>query len=461
MSIPDILCTGALKTTTAGETYTEVIESITFSETGCRFQLKNEGILNHSSKLVLGLVNNASVDRAFFPPNVGVNSLISRATLKIGSKTICETADWNSLQSLKSTFISSQNNKEREAYLSSRCMNYDFVYKRSNASSASNSDSDADAYTLSYGKYPLIEGSSIVQKTTVFDFQLMANDPTFMIDMRDLFPFFKAGHQLPLYLMTESVFIDLTFEVDPFRTVVSNGAAAEQYTKKFLFDRNQCKILQDIIVYDGEVMEGLRQQNDSISFTYEDHQLTKTSVTVDQASSFIRNLGGNGRMVTNLFYMITDEGTDKSISNSALLNKYNALTPDGFSETLTSNIKFNDTFLYPLDQVNTSKHFHNFMRAEGGVPYITRSAYGSQGGDFADANQATFEGYDPELEIEANMSFHGDKLTVGERINTNGIQLQAAWSDLEAFTGSGTIRAWISVMKTVEIKDGITEVYYV
>ena len=373
MSIPDILCTGALKTTTAGETYTEVIESITFSETGCRFQLKNEGILNHSSKLVLGLVNNASVDRAFFPPNLGVNSLISRATLKIGSKTICETADWNSLQSLKSTFISSQNNKEREAYMSSRCMNYDFVYKRSNASSASNSDSDADAYTLSYGKYPLIEGSSIVQKTTVFDFQLLANDPTFMIDMRDLFPFFKAGHQLPLYLMTESVFIDLTFEVDPFRTVVSNGAAAEQYTKKFLFDRNQCKILQDIIVYDGEVMEGLRQQNDSISFTYEDHQLTKTSVTVDQASS--------------------------------LLNKYNALTPDGFSETLTSNVKFNDTFLYPLDQVNTSKHFHNFMRAEGGVPYITRSAYGSQGGDFADANQATFEGYDPELEIEANMSF--------------------------------------------------------
>ncbi len=459
-SIPEILRTGALSTTTSGETYTEVIEPTVFSDTQCRFTLKNEGILNHSSKLVLGVSNNASVSRAFFPPNVGIGSLIKRATLRVGSKTICETDDWNHLQAMKSAFISNQNNKEREVFLSGRCINHEFAYETSNASSASNSNSKASHYTLSYGKYPTVSG--LVQSTTVKSFQLAENNPTFMIDMRDLFPFFRAGHQLPLYLMTESIFIDLTFEPDPFRLVQSVGNASIQFGEKFSISRNECKILQDIIVYDGNVMEELREDHSDISFSYPDYQLTKTTVTVESARNIQRNLGGAGRMVTDVMWQITNQGNASVLNDSSLLNKYRAIAPTG-TGTMTSNIKYNDEFVYPLDQVNYGKHFHNLMKSEGGIPYVTRDEYSNQGNGLATEATAKFEGYDPSFELGKNFFYNAVKLNDGDRVNSVGLQLTAAYADLPAFNASGTgvLRAWISVMKQVTIKNGITESVYI
>ena len=454
-NIPEILKTGSLSTTTAGETYTEVLEPVTFSESSCRFTLKGEGILNHSSKLVLGIDTNASVTRALFPPNVGIGSLIKRATLKVGGKTICETDDWNHLQAMKSVFITSQNNKEREVYMSSRCMNHEFAYKTSNASSASNSDSEASKYTLSYGQYPSMDG--LVQETLVKTFQLVSNKPTFMIDMRDLFPFFAAGHQLPLYLMQESIHVDLTFEQDPFR-VVCNGSETN-FGKSFNIIQTECKLLQDIIVYDGEVMEQLRQSNNNIAFTYLDYQLTKTAVTQAQAQDIQRNLGGAGRMVQNVLWCLTDEGSASTISDGALLNKYRAIAP-ATGGTFTSNVKYNDEFLYPLDQVNFGKHFHNLMHAEGGIPYVTRAEYGNQSGGLAAATLAKFEKYDPKDNLEENFFYCGANLNKGERVNSVGLQLVAKYENTPAFVGTGTLRAWIGVLKTVTISNGVTEVEF-
>jgi hypothetical protein len=458
-NIPEILKNCALSTTTAGETYTEVIEPVTFSDTGqCRFTLKNEGILNHSSKLVLGVDTNASVARAFFPPNVGIGTLIKRATLSIGSKTICETDDWNHLQAMKSIFISNQNNKEREVFMSGRCINHEFCYETSSASSASNSNSSADSYTLSYGKYPDVTGQ--IQATKVKSFQLAANKPTFMIDMRDLFPFFRAGHQLPLYLMSESIHIDLTFEQDPFRMSITKNSASNVFGKSFPILRNECKILQDIIIYDGDVMQELRDSHKKISFTYSDYQLTKTSVTVEQAKNITRNLGGAGRLVTDVIWQLSDEGNASTLSDGSLLNKYKSITPTG-TGTMTSNIKFNDTFVYPLDQTNFGKHFHNLMKSEGGIPYVSRDEYSNQGNGLAAGTLATFEVYDPSTSLGKSFFYNGVKIPGNDRVNSVGIQLIAQYTDLPALVGNGVLRAWIAVMKTVEIEDGITNVLYV
>jgi hypothetical protein len=455
-NIPEILKTGSLSTTTAGQTYTEVLEPVTFnSNSGCRFTLKAEGILNHSSKLVLGIDTNASVTRALFPPNVGIGSLIKRATLKVGGKTICETDDWNHLHAMKSVFITSQNNKEREVYMSSRCMNHEFAYKTSNASSASNSDSEASKYTLSYGQYPSMDG--LVQETLVKTFQLVSNKPTFMIDMRDLFPFFAAGHQFPTYLVTESIHVDLTFEQDPFRVVCN--ASETHFGKSFNILQSECKLLQDIIVYDGEIMEQLRQSNNNIAFTYLDYQLTKTAVTQAQARDIQRNLGGAGRMVQNVLWCLTDEGSASTISDASLLNKYRAIAP-ATTGTFTSNIKYNDEFLYPLDQVNFGKHFHNLMHAEGGIPYVTRAEYGNQSGGLADAALAKFEKHDPQDNLAENFFYCGANLNKGERVNSVGLQLIAKYEDTPAFVGTGTLRAWIGVLKTVTISNGVTEVEF-
>ena len=455
-NIPEILKTGALSTTTAGETYTEVLEPVTFSQTGCRFTLKGEGILNHSSKLVLGIDTNASVTRAMFAPNVGINSLISTATLSVGGKKICETSDWNHLQSMKSIFITSQNNKEREVYMSGRCMHHEFAYKTSNSTSADNSDSEADSYTLSYGQYPSLSGA--VQETQAKLFQLVSKKPTFMIDMRDLFPFFRAGHQMPLYLMKESIHIDLTFEQDPFRVVCAKDET--HFGKKFNILESECKLLQDIIVYDGEVMESLRETHSDIAFTYVDYQLTKTAVTVDQAKDIQRNLGGAGRMVQHVIWMLGDDGNASDLSDGKLLNKYVAIAPTG-TGTFTSNIKYNDEFVYPLDQVNFGKHFHNLMNAEGAIPYVTRDEYGNQSDGLAIGALATFEKYDPSFELRKNFFYNAINLNKGERVNSVGLQLVAKYEDAPAFTGTGTLRAWIGVLKTVQIKDGTTECYFV
>ena len=143
-------------------------------------------------------------------------------------------------------------------------------------------------------------------------------------------------------------------------------------------------------------------------------------------------------MVQHVIWMLGDDGNASTLSDGKLLNKYVAIAPTG-TGTFTSNIKYNDEFVYPLDQVNFGKHFHNLMNAEGAIPYVTRGEYGNQSDALAGGTLAKFEKYSPDDELAENFFYNAVNLNKGERVNSVGLQLVAKYEDAPAFTGTGTL----------------------
>ena len=100
------------------------------------------------------------------------------------------------------------------------------------------------------------------------------------------------------------------------------------------------------------------------------------------------------------------------------------------------------------------------MYAEGGIPYVTRSEYGPQSTGLAGDTLAKFEKYSPLDNLAENFFYCGANLNKGERVNSVGLQLIAKYQNSPSFVGTGTLRAWIGVLRTVTISNGITEVQF-
>lgn len=464
--VNDITKTGGIVTTTSQSVETEILEPVTKSQTHCRFVLKNEGILNHSSKLVIGL-STVGAATSFYPLSIGVNSVIKDARLSIGGKTVCSTQDFNYLQMIKSSFITQSQNLEREQYTTGRCVFNEFIYNASNACNASddtlNSATEAKSFMLNTGLYPILDYNTAgVQDVKVQQFARITSEPTFMIDMRELFPFFFAGHMLPLTLLSEQVTIDLTFADSEDRICSASGTPELAYE----IDLNELKLLQDIIHYPDEIMQSIKEKEnagDGITFTYEDYQLTKLSVTQAQARDISRNLGAAGRMVSKVYWMLNND----NLGQDVITNKYAAVAPENDGK-LTTNIRLNDKFLYPINVDNPARHFHNLTQAEGAVPYLAMDEYSNWGvvngsnGGLSASSVATIEGHDPN-DLRGKFFYCANEINMNERVNSQGVFLEAKYEDVPALAGDDTytLRAWVVVGREVQIKNGITQCYYI
>ena len=146
---PDLMKLGAIPADLAQDVETDVLDPVVFSQNFCRFTLQNKGFLHSFSRLTFALkTSNAANMNATYPVNVGVHSLINRATLKIGAKTICEIEDFNSYMAYKSLFIANDINKERESVLTGRIMNHEFDYDNASGTIA---NYQANGYYLGNG----------------------------------------------------------------------------------------------------------------------------------------------------------------------------------------------------------------------------------------------------------------------------------------------------------------------
>ena len=112
-NVPNLLRVSPMDTTTATDVETSILDPVVTSDSFCRFVFLNKGILHSHSKVTLAITSPDAVKR-FYPTNVGVASLISRASLKVGTKTLQEIDGYNFLTAYKSLFISNEHQKERE-----------------------------------------------------------------------------------------------------------------------------------------------------------------------------------------------------------------------------------------------------------------------------------------------------------------------------------------------------------
>ena len=483
--IPDLVKIGSVATDTAINVQTDILDPVIFSEREARFVLDNKGILHSNSRITFstdGTAKSDSLGRAFFPANIGVHSLIQRAALRVGTKTISEIEDFNFFSAYETTFLPPDAIKEREQVMSGRFMSIapslqtrGTAFKNaSNSASNFESVTEAKSIQVDNGTDPILQSAAAVfskpiTKDTdadptrvIWDYQAESNKPTFSILLADLFPFLKMN-QLPLYMMSEQVSIHLTFTpqaaaADSQRLSATLGDGLDS---ECTLVRSDCQMVADYIYYPQDMMEQYRQANSQMTFSYVDYQFVKRTVqAAEYSAGLIQNLGGAGRIINKVFV-----GTQVTSDDSQeLLNNYIAEGPAVSATTVgtvTTNLKYNDNFLYPIDVSNNARHFHNVFSAEGRVPYISRDLYRGEGQLAVD--QATvlgamgFEDYGADDSLRQKFFYTAYRLNKGERVNSRGIEL---YDTRATMGGAGTMRAYLQVVKVASLRDGIFETVF-
>lgn len=446
-NVPDLVKIGSIPSNLQIDYDTTVYEPVTKSQSFLRFQIDNKGILHSNSKLTISMESGIS-ESSFFPLGVGVNSLIERATLKCGGKTLSEIDDWNHFMAYRSMFIAGENNKERESITTSRLMNYEAVYNTSkSASTTEMPNTKAKAIGLSTGMYPLAGDAN--DNVALPNYLLAQNTPVFQINLADLFPFLKMN-QIPLYMLRDPLFVELTLvgANSKNRLSITSGETADV---TYNVDLNNVHMLIDHIYYPPAQMEAFAAANPQITLSYHDYTLSKQSLTVAQAKNNIRNIGGAGRIVTKVIHGISNNA---DTGETQVLNNFQAEYPNAGTESVELNLRYNNEFLYPIDVKNTARLYNLVTLAEGMTPFVSRDTYNDEG----DATTTEhLEGFAQNAQIGGALFYQAHRLNKGERVSGTGIELYTKYLEL---SGSNyTQRTYVEYLKIATITNGILDVY--
>ncbi len=464
-NVPDLLRVSPMDTTTATDVETSILDPVVSSDSFCRFVFLNKGILHSHSKITLAATALADpTGKRFFPPNVGVQSLISRCALKVGTKTLQEIDGYNYLSAYKDMFINNEHQLEREQVQSGKCISHEFRYSNaSGTNGGADNNTSAPRYGLENGRDYNGTVAGGVDDLTIQDWANVGNAPVFQIALSDMFPMLKQT-QLPLYMMEEQVSVELQFEPDSdSRLQRAQGVGGQDIT----IVQNEVKLIADYIYYPQEMMDSYRAANNVISFNHFDYRHSKVSVSATSTSGTtqIRNLGGAGRIVTKVITGLQSDDTD----DESILNQFHSISPErhySFGQapavgnengSLTVNIKYNDRFLYPIDVTNPARQFHNTAQAEGMVPFITREEFCAEGVGLTDD---TYEGYvqntgdaADEDGILGRFNWLSYRLNRNERINSRGLEYYWKYEGLNT-ADTYTQRSWIELAKLTTISGG-------
>ena len=281
------------------------------------------------------------------------------------------------------------------------------------------------------------------------------NEGVFSITLEDMLPVFKST-AVPLYMLNSDQPVQIEITLNPsVNRWVATGATVNNAAAMTL-NRNDCRMIADYTTYDQSIMDQYAAANPVISWTYMDYQLSKTSyATKAAAENTIRNIGGAGRLVPRVFNALTLN----SDTNTTLLNNYTAEALENAGGvqygTLTTNIKKNDKFLYPIDRSNTALHFHSVKDTEGFLPFVTRDEYSGQGqittGDqYMSRTQST--------SLNGKFFWTAHKVNDGERVGSRGLELHNKYLSLPA--GAYTGRCWIEAVKVAVLENGRFDCYF-
>tara|TARA_R110000868_G_scaffold58431_2_gene180548 strand:+ start:6909 stop:8459 length:1551 start_codon:yes stop_codon:yes gene_type:complete len=473
--IPDLIKIGAIPSTTAQNLTTDVIDATTISQQRCRFTLQRvAGFLHSNSKITLGIVPDAANARAFYPLNVGISNLVKSAELKIGQKTVCAVDDYSSFHSYQSIFISNENNKEREQFLSQRCVSHAPIYDSRVVNASANPVNSATKVGLDLGRNPVVDDATDIGEFQLLPFQTndgtsaqtIADAPVYSVYLSDLFPFLKTN-QLPCFMIDEEIHIDITFQ-DQTSTLSGGGAlsrrmcvsSTETATTAFQIDTDEVKLIYDSITYDGELMRQYAAQNKTLTFNYVDYRLAKRTGDQTAFSNLVFPMGGNGRLVSKVMFALT---ADANVTPTSLLNGVVA-KESSLGGKLSVNLLYNDLFEYNVDRSNPALLFHTIQQAEGMVPMVTKDEWkigGIAGAASSALTTQTFEGHDQASSINGLggcfqwMAIRPNK---GQRVNNKGMDLVYKQTGLAA--GTYTLRCYLELLKVATIKDGQFECYF-
>ena len=455
-AIPDLIKIGSIPADLEVSVDTDTLDPVVSSDTFCRFTLMNKGFMNSFSKIVLGCNPlSGSGATSTYPLNVGVNALIERAVLRVGAKTISETEDFGHFMAYKSMFIDPSQTLEREQVITGRNVALELRYDI-DADGTPYSNVDAKSYGLSNGLTYVNEDFNAGTRDGLLPYVWpeMKQGPLYQVSLADLFPFLRFN-SLPLYMFDEQISIELTFNPVNSQRQIGSVAGLEQ----MVINTTDLKLIADYIFYDGETMEQFAEANSNMNFQYTDYQLNKRSLTQAQAQTKqILNVGGAGRIVSKMFHGLSRG----DIGSQSLLNVFHAessgpITTAGARNVgiMTTNVRLNDKYLYPLDRVSNAIHFHDITSTEASPPNVSRDMYSLATDTFTDED---FNNILQNGTLPGFFFWNANRFNRNERINSRGIELEINYSKLENKTY--THRTWIEVIKTAQLRNGILDIEF-
>jgi hypothetical protein len=478
-AIPDLVKIGTIPTNTAIDIETDILDPVVNTNTFARFQFQNKGILHSHSKITFRFAKNA--ERAWAPVNVGIHSLIERCRLLVGTKTISEIDDFNHYMAYKSAFMSNEHQKQREQVTSGRLIAHKVEYNDGdNASGSGKSQVSASFVGLDTGMNVGATASGTVVNVSgnlqLRPYQLTNSNyggPEYQIALADLFPFLYSN-QLPLYMMKEPVTVELTFAPAARRRLCVTGGA---YTFGFDLDTTATKLIADYQYFPQEIMEQYAQANSDMTFSYVDYRLAKRTISVsgtlgneEATPQQIMNIGAAGRVCSKVIALLSNDVAEPELSMTNLYNSFGANACYSLAEALreqgktTTNIKYNNQFLYPVDIDNPCRHFYQVTQAEGMVPFVTRDEY-SDAGNLITPSQ--FEGgpqNDAKRGLPNKFFLQAYHLNRSERINSRGIEYYFEYDSLRnntaGATDSYTMRTYVELLKMATLRDGVMETFF-
>ena len=468
--IPDLIKVGAIPSSYGQMLHTDVIDPVTFSQSRVRFTLQRvAGFLHSNSKVTLA-VTPLTTTTAFYPLNIGISNLVKSAALRIGSQTVCEIDDYDQFHAYQSMFISNEDNKEREQFLSQRCISHKPVYDDRTADTTDKPPNSAKKVGLDVGRNATVPAAGGAGTFQLLPFMLhsgasaqtISDAPVYSVYLSDLFPFLKYN-QLPLQLIDQEVHIDIEFQpttsslsaagLSRRMCIAASDAASNQV--EYQINQDEVKLIYDSITFDGDIMEKYKQQNQSLTFQYVDYRLAKR--TGDQAAFANLNfqLGGNGRLVSKVLMGLQ---RNENFTPVSLLNGVGAkdVLP---AESLSINLLYNDLYEFNVDRSNAALLFHTTQHAEGKVPMVTRDEYQTSG--VSALTTETMEGHAQNsgaAGIGGLFRWTAIKPNKGQRVNNKGMDLTYKASGLPADTY--TLRVYLEMLKVAKIEGGQFSCYF-
>ncbi len=438
---------------------TDILEPVIFSDTFLRFQLQNKGILNPKSRITFSF-QSPSKD-SFLPLGVGIGSLIQRATLKIGGKTICEVDDWSHYSYYKSLFTDQQVVKDREQYVSGRAISNAVVYE-DNANTSK-------FVGMDLGREFTVANASTDTDMKLQTFQKLNSTPVFSLSLDELIPCLRSV-SLPLFMLKEEVQIELTLASTVGKRACFEATLEADKDTAIQLNQDDVRLIADYTFLDGEAMNRYASANKDFQYTFLEPRLTKTTISsVAEGQNLVRNVGGAGRRVPKMFVMVTTDKSGSSVKDHnqmTLLNDYRAVATYTGSEgsdfeygSLTANIKKNDAFIFPIDRSNSALHYHGVQQTEGAVPHVTREMYARQGNSLAPSK---FEGYtlDAESELSGQFFVNAFRFPDGQRVDSRGLEIHFKYSGFAVDELPMTQRVYIELEKRMVIRDGVVDTVF-
>lgn len=352
--LPEVLIPVNKTTMSNVDIYTSVLEPVNKSQKRLIFNIRQQGILNAGSRLVMSVhpVDNASstAGDCFLPLTAGIAACIDSCVLRVGTKVLARTEKFGKYYAMK-----------KSVHTSSQKQNIDMVLDGGvvNVSPSPNTD----------GLLAVDTGSAIyVNKTTASvpdKYKPVVSEtdcPTFSLALSDLFPMMR-GMMLPVFAMAEQVSVEINLTqqaaTQTGKTIMFRNAPGT--TTATTYSLNNFAMHLDYLEYDMPTMQNIRNQvdGDGMPMRYPDIALTSTQLISpggiltggSETKTDVREVGTAGMKVNNI--MVVESN-----------NTANGLVGDYRSDAMIHpphfNWRVNDKIIYPRKLTNTS-HMRNEM----------------------------------------------------------------------------------------------------